>query len=292
VADLPNAQELPPIQGAIQFDDISFGYELNLAVLKDVSLAIQPGEIVALVGPSGAGKSTLFNLIPRFYDPTHGTVRIDGIDVRTVTQQSLRAQIGLVPQETILFGGTIRENIAYGRLGATEAEIIAAAQAANAHTFIMGTPQGYDTVVGERGVKLSGGQRQRLAIARAILKDPRILLLDEATSSLDSESEELVQEALDRLMQGRTSVIIAHRLSTIKIAHRIIVLDHGQIVEQGTHDDLMARNGLYAHLYTLQFRTNGNGHVELRDLSNDRLVAGVAPSVGALHPLSDHGGTD
>jgi len=270
VADLPNAKELPPVEGAIKFDQISFGYEANLPVLEEVSLAIQPGEIVALVGPSGAGKSTLFNLIPRFYDPTHGTVTIDGYDIRTVTQQSLRAQIGLVPQETVLFGGTIRENIAYGKLEASETEIIEAAKAANAHTFIMATPQGYDTLVGERGIKLSGGQRQRLAIARAILKDPRILLLDEATSSLDSESEELVQDALDRLMQGRvgeltssrTSVIIAHRLSTIKIAHRIIVLDHGRIVEEGAHDELMAHNGLYAHLYSLQFRPSSNGAPE------------------------------
>lgn len=256
VADLPDAKALPPIQGAIRFDQISFGYESNLAVIKETSLAIEPGEIIALVGPSGAGKSTLFNLIPRFYDPTSGAVLIDGIDIRTVTQQSLRGQIGLVPQETILFGGTIRENIAYGRLDASDAEIRAAAEAANAHTFIMETPQGYETIVGERGIKLSGGQRQRLAIARAILKDPRILLLDEATSSLDSESEELVQDALNRLMQGRTAVIIAHRLSTIKIAHRIIVLDRGQIVEQGTHDELMIRNGLYAHLYNLQFRNS------------------------------------
>jgi ATP-binding cassette, subfamily B, bacterial MsbA len=260
VADAPNASTLPPVDGAITFDQVSFGYENNVAVINDVSLEIAPGEIIALVGPSGAGKSTLFNLIPRFYDPTHGTITIDGVDIRTVTQQSLRAQIGLVPQETILFGGTIRENIAYGRLEATEAEIVDAAKAANAHSFIMEAPKGYETVVGERGVKLSGGQRQRLAIARAILKNPRILLLDEATSSLDSESEELVQDALNRLMQGRTSVIIAHRLSTIKIAHRIVVLDGGRIVEMGDHETLMAHNGLYAHLYLLQFRGNDIVH--------------------------------
>jgi ATP-binding cassette, subfamily B, bacterial MsbA len=260
VVDAPNASTLPPVDGAITFDQVSFGYENNVAVINDVSLEIAPGEIIALVGPSGAGKSTLFNLIPRFYDPTHGTITIDGVDIRTVTQQSLRAQIGLVPQETILFGGTIRENIAYGRLEATEAEIVDAAKAANAHSFIMEAPKGYETVVGERGVKLSGGQRQRLAIARAILKNPRILLLDEATSSLDSESEELVQDALNRLMQGRTSVIIAHRLSTIKIAHRIVVLDGGRIVEMGDHETLMAHNGLYAHLYLLQFRGNDIVH--------------------------------
>lgn len=257
VADARDAATLPAVQGAITFDHVTFGYETNVAVINDVSLAVAPGEIVALVGPSGAGKSTLFNLIPRFYDPTAGTVSIDGTDIRRVTQQSLRAQIGLVPQETILFGGTIRENIVYGRLDATEAEIIEAAKAANAHAFIMETPKGYDTIVGERGIKLSGGQRQRLAIARAILKNPRILLLDEATSSLDSESEELVQDALDRLMQGRTSVIIAHRLSTIRNANRIVVLDQGRIVEMGEHETLLAQGGLYAHLYSLQFRTNG-----------------------------------
>jgi subfamily B ATP-binding cassette protein MsbA len=269
VSDAPDAKTLSTIRGEISFDDVSFSYEQGMPVLHDISFRIAPGEIVALVGPSGAGKSTLFNLIPRFYDPTEGVVCIDGHDLRTVTQASLRAQIGLVPQETLLFGGTIRENIAYGRLDASAEEIMAAARAANAHDFIMETPHGYDTIVGERGVKLSGGQRQRIAIARAILKDPRILLLDEATSALDSESEELVQEALERLMQGRTSVIIAHRLSTINIAHRIIVLDHGRIVEQGTHAELMVQAGLYARLRAIQFRTD----------TSDVAVQGISATV-------------
>jgi subfamily B ATP-binding cassette protein MsbA len=254
VTDAPNAKTLGRVEGRITFDDVSFSYDERQEVLHHIQLDVAPGEIVALVGPSGAGKSTMFNLIPRFYDPTGGRVCIDGTDLRTVTQASLREQIGIVPQETLLFGGTIRENIRYGRLDATEAEIIDAAKAANAHDFIMDLPDQYNTIVGERGIRLSGGQRQRVAIARAILKDPRILLLDEATSSLDSESEHLVQDALARLMQNRTTVIIAHRLSTIKIAHRIAVLDKGSIIELGTHDELMARDGLYAKLYSMQFR--------------------------------------
>jgi len=254
VQDAPDAQALSSSQGRISFENVSFSYDGEATVLQNVSLDVQDGEILALVGPSGAGKSTIFNLIPRFYDPTGGTVKIDGHDLRAITQDSLRSQIAIVPQETMLFGGSIRENILYGRLDATETEIIAAAQAANAHDFIMAFPNQYETLVGERGMNLSGGQRQRISIARAILKDPRILLLDEATSSLDNESEELVQEALNRLMQNRTTVIIAHRLSTIKVAHRIAVLENGCIIELGSHDELIEKNGLYARLYSMQFR--------------------------------------
>jgi len=254
IQDAPDAVTLARAEGRITLDDVSFTYGDGLDVLQHVSLDIAPGEILALVGPSGAGKSTIFNLIPRFYDVTGGRLCVDGIDVRMLTQASLRAQIGIVPQETLLFGGSIRDNILYGRLDATEEDLVAAARAANAHDFILALPGGYDTIVGERGVRLSGGQRQRVAIARAVLKDPRILLLDEATSSLDNESEHLVQEALSRLMQGRTTVIIAHRLSTVRIAHRIAVLDGGQLVEVGTHEALMAAGGLYARLYEMQFR--------------------------------------
>ena len=223
-------------------------------VLHDIALEIQPGEVLALVGPSGAGKSTLFSLIPRFYDPTGGRVCVDGHDLREVTLESLRGQIGLVPQETQLFSGTVRENLRYGKLDANDTELEGAARAANAEEFILRLPQKYDTLVGEKGVKLSGGQRQRIAIARAILKDPRLLLLDEATSSLDSESEGLVQEALDRLMRSRTTVIIAHRLSTVHRADRIAVLDQGRLIELGNHTELMALDGLYARLYRMQFR--------------------------------------
>jgi subfamily B ATP-binding cassette protein MsbA len=274
VEDKPGAPVLTNVQGGIRFDHVSFSYEEGQEVLHDIVLDVSPGEIVALVGPSGAGKSTMFNLIPRFYDPMSGVIRIDDHDLRDVQQASLREHIGIVPQETLLFGGTILENIQYGRLGATQAEVIAAAKAANAHDFIEALPQGYATIVGERGVRLSGGQRQRVAIARALLKDPRILLLDEATSALDSESEHLVQDALSRLMQGRTTVIIAHRLSTIRVAHRIAVLDQGRIIELGTHDALMALNGLYARLYEMQFR-------------EDVLAAVSADTAAPLPPRTD-----
>jgi subfamily B ATP-binding cassette protein MsbA len=259
IVDGPEAKVMPRIDGHITLDRVSFAYKDNSDqhVLRGVSLEVKPGEVLALVGPSGAGKTTLVNLIPRFFDPQTGGVCIDGQDIRSVQVKSLREQIGLVPQDTLLFGGTVRENILYGKLEASEDEMIAAAHAANAHAFITELPKGYETVVGERGVKLSGGQRQRIAIARAILKDPRILLLDEATSSLDSESEGLVQEALDRLMQGRTSVVIAHRLSTVHHADRIAVLERGELVELGTHAELIAHDGLYARLYKMQFRDNG-----------------------------------
>jgi subfamily B ATP-binding cassette protein MsbA len=253
ILDRPGARALPAIAGTIELDGVSFAYLPDRPVVRDISLDIGAGETLALVGPSGAGKTTLVGLIPRLWDVTSGAIRVDGIDIRDVTVASLRGRIGLVAQEATLFGGSIRENILYGRLDATEADMVAAAVAANAHDFIAVLPDGYDTVVGDRGMRLSGGQRQRVAIARAILKDPPILLLDEATSSLDNESERLVQEALDRLKVGRTTIIVAHRLSTIRAADRIAVLDDGWLVELGTQDELLALDGLYARLHRTQF---------------------------------------
>ena len=256
IKDNPNAAPLARAQGRVQLVDVRFTYsgERTLEILKGVTIDARAGEIIALVGPSGAGKSTLVSLIPRFYEVSSGAVLIDSKDLRDLKLKDLRETIGMVPQETVLFGGTIRENIAYGKLEASDEEIEAAAQAANAHDFIKEFPDAYDTIVGERGVKLSGGQRQRVAIARALLKNPAILILDEATSSLDSESERLVQEALEKLMQGRTTFVIAHRLSTVRRADRIIVLNEGRIVEEGTHEELLTKGGLYKQLYEIQFR--------------------------------------
>ncbi len=256
--DAADAVELPLIRGEVRFEGVCFDYgdaDAARIVLSDINLAAQPGQVVALVGASGAGKTTLVNLILRFYDPNTGRITIDGYNIRGVKLRSLREQIGIVPQETALFGGTVGDNIRYGKLDATQTEVEAAAQAANAHNFIVELPEGYDTRVGERGVKLSGGQRQRIAIARALLKNPRILILDEATSALDTESEQAVQEALERLMRDRTTFVIAHRLSTITNADRIIVLDGGRVVEQGAHAELLARpDGIYRRMVALQFR--------------------------------------
>ena len=256
IRNLPDAKALPAVTGNVSFEHVTFSYNAGDEILHDLSFTAKPGQAIGLVGPSGAGKSTIASLLPRFYDCDTGTIRIDGTDIRHVTLDSLRNQVGIVPQETILFNGSVYDNILYGRLDATKEEIEAAAKAANAHEFIMELPEGYNTMLGDRGVNISGGQRQRIAIARAILKDPRILILDEATSALDTESERVVQEALNRLMVGRTSIIIAHRLSTIKNADRILVLDKGKLAEDGTHEELMAKNGLYAHLYQIQYRTN------------------------------------
>ena len=254
IQEAPNAKVLPQVKGRIEFDNVKFSYNPEEEVLNGLSFTVNPGEVTAIVGPSGAGKSTIASLLPRFYDVTGGDIRIDGYSIKDITLDSLRGQVGIVPQETMLFNGSVYDNILYGRLDATEEEVYAAAKAANADEFIRQLPQGYATMLGDRGVNISGGQRQRIAIARAILKNPRILILDEATSALDTESERVVQEALDRLMIGRTSFVIAHRLSTIKNADKILVLEHGALVETGTHDELLAQNGLYAHLYQIQYR--------------------------------------
>ncbi|HYM80119.1 MAG TPA: ABC transporter ATP-binding protein [Candidatus Limnocylindria bacterium] len=253
VTDRPGATALPLFRDRIRYERVSFGYDAGRPVLEDVSFDVQHGEIVALVGSSGAGKSTTMDLLPRFYDATAGRITIDGHDVGTVTLASLRAQLGIVTQETILFHDTVRSNIAYGLADADDGDVRAAAEAAHAHDFIVRLPQGYETVIGERGVKLSGGERQRLAIARALLKNPPILLLDEATSALDAESERLVQGALERLMRDRTVLVIAHRLSTVQHAHRIVVLEQGRVAAIGTHRELLDQDGLYRRLYDLQF---------------------------------------
>ncbi|MGL4622942.1 ABC transporter ATP-binding protein [Chroococcidiopsis sp.] len=253
VEEKPQAIALPLVSGKVEYRQIGFAYKLGQPILENLNLIAQPGERIALVGASGAGKTTLVNLLPRFYDPQSGKVLIDEIDVRDVQLKSLRRQIGIVPQETVLFSGAIAENIAFGQASYNLVDVESAAKIANAHQFIMQLPDGYYTQVGERGVNLSGGQRQRIAIARAVLLDPRILILDEATSALDSESEALVQEALERLMQNRTVFIIAHRLTTVRRADRILVMEKGQIFESGTHEELLALEGRYARFYAQQF---------------------------------------
>lgn len=253
IQDKPTAVSIPPLRSSIEFENVGFHYGEN-PVLKNVSLKVRAGEILALVGPSGAGKTTFVNLLPRFFDVTEGRIRIDGVDIRDVTLKSLRHQIGIVTQDTVLFNETVFANIAYGLRSATQQDVETAAKIANAHRFIENLPLKYQTLIGDRGVRLSGGERQRLSIARAVLKNPPILILDEATSSLDTESEVLVQEAIHNLMRGRTVLVIAHRLSTIRDANRIVVLDQGEIVESGTHEELIAKNGLYKHLHELQFR--------------------------------------
>lgn len=253
IQEIADAKPLPYIKGDVRFENVSFSYNPNEPVLTELSFANKAGQMVAIVGPSGAGKSTIANLLPRFYDITAGKIFIDDLDIKSVTLDSLREQIGIVPQETMLFNGTVYDNIRYGNLQATREEIEQAARDANAEKFILQLPAGYETMLGDRGVNLSGGQRQRIAIARAILKNPRILILDEATSALDTESEHVVQEALDRLMVGRTSFVIAHRLTTIQRADMILVLDKGKLVETGTHEQLLDKGGLYARLHQVQF---------------------------------------
>jgi subfamily B ATP-binding cassette protein MsbA len=255
IKDAADAVALPSFSSDIRFEGVSFRYGDGETVLDGITLKIRKGEVVAIVGPSGAGKSTLIDLVPRFYDPTGGRILIDGVDLRRVQLRSLRDKIGIVTQETILFNDTVRNNIAYGLEECPLGEIMDAARAANAHTFISQMPNGYESVIGERGVKISGGERQRLALARAILKNPPLLILDEATSALDTESEILVQEAIERLMAGRTSIVIAHRLSTVQHADRIVVIEDGKIVETGKHGELIGKTrGLYRKLYQLQFR--------------------------------------
>lgn len=253
IVEKPDAKPLPTVKGAVEYRNICFAYQPGTPVLQQLNFQILPGEMIALVGASGAGKTTLVNLLPRFYDPQTGMILIDGIDIQTVTLNSLRQQIGIVPQEVILFSGTVAQNIAFGQAYYNLKQVENAAKIANAHSFITELPQGYETLIGERGVNLSGGQRQRIAIARAVLLNPKILILDEATSALDSESEALVQEALERLMQGRTVFIIAHRLATVRQANRILVIEKGRVIESGTHQELLQKGDRYAYFYAQQF---------------------------------------
>ena len=279
IADAPDAAALPDrIAGRVTLRNVSFGYDPEVPILKGLNLDIQPGEVVAFVGPSGAGKSTLVNLIPRFYDVTKGQILVDGQDIASVKVKSLRNAIGMVLQDNILFTGTIKDNILYGRPGASDDEIVAAAVAANASHFIEALPDGYETEIGERGTKLSGGQKQRLAITRAFLRDPRILILDEATSALDSESEKLIQNALNKLMIGRTTLIIAHRLSTIMYADKIVTMAEGKIVEVGSHTELLAKRGLYYHLYKAQFEHAFSQNNPFRETAGENVhgFAGVS----------------
>jgi subfamily B ATP-binding cassette protein MsbA len=255
ILEREDARRVEGFREALRFDHVSFEYQAGEPVLRDVSLTVRPGQVVALVGPSGAGKSTFVDLVPRFHDPTSGRVTIDGTDLREVRLADLRAQLGIVTQETILFHDTVRANIAYGTEDPSQEAVEAAARAAHAHDFIVEMPNGYDTVLGERGVRLSGGQRQRIAIARALFRNPPILILDEATSALDTESERLVQQAIEELVHDRTVLVIAHRLSTVRRADQIVVLEAGRIVEQGSHEELLALNGTYRRLHDLQFAT-------------------------------------
>jgi ATP-binding cassette subfamily B protein len=263
-----NAIVLPPLSGRVEFKSVTFHYTGESAhALRNIDLEVPPNQIVALIGPTGSGKTSLVNLIPRFYEASQGAVLVDGYDVRQVDLVSLRRQIGIVLQSSLLFSTTIRENIAYGRPGASLDEIEHAAKAAQAHEFIHSLPDGYDTVVGERGVTLSGGQRQRVAIARALLMDPRILILDDSTSSVDTQTERLIQKALEKIMEGRTTFVIAHRLSTVRRADLILVMDQGQIVERGTHKELLTQDGLYREIYDLQLRDQEQFHEEMEALA-------------------------
>jgi ATP-binding cassette subfamily B protein len=281
----PGAVLLPTLEGRVVFSNVTFDYGGEHArALEDINLVVEPNQIVALIGPTGAGKTSLINLVPRFYDASQGAVLIDGYDVRSMDLISLRRQIGIVLQTSLLFSVTVRENIAYGRPDASLEEIVAAAKAAQAHEFILELPDGYDTVVGERGITLSGGQRQRVAIARALLLDPRILILDDSTSSVDMQTERLIQLALNRLMEKRTTFIIAHRLSTVRRADMILVMSGGRIVERGTHAELITRDGLYREIYDLQLRDQETFHEEMEALADEQMISEVrrAPRTGGM----------